>query len=161
MNILEIIVLVILLWKIRAGYKRGMVKEVISFFSLIVLCVVIGLIGKGLQSYMEREYLGIVIAAVLLWGLGIAHSLLGLILFPAKLLVKLPIIQWVDKLLGAVVGALETVIVLWTVFYFAMSSAFGLLGQQILDYTAQSTTLSLFYDSNLLAQFIGKFIEKI
>ncbi|MBQ8233208.1 MAG: CvpA family protein [Lachnospiraceae bacterium] len=154
MNILSIIVLIVLIWKITEGYKRGMVKEIISFVSLLVLCVVIALIGHGLQSYMEKEFLGVIIAVFLLGLLGIAHHLLGLVFFPAKLLSKLPIIHWADKLLGIIAGALETVIILWTVFIFAMNSSLGMLGQQILVYTQENDILSWLYRYNLLAKLL-------
>ena len=41
MNWLLIIVAVILVWRIAEGVRRGMVKEIISFVSLIVLCLVV------------------------------------------------------------------------------------------------------------------------
>ena len=73
MNLLVIIVLIVLIWKIAEGYKRGMVKEIISFISLIVLCVIAVLIGSGLQSYSEGEYAGVAAAfyCFVWWGLPI------------------------------------------------------------------------------------------
>lgn len=158
MNIMSIIVLIVLIWKIAEGYKKGMVKELISFVSLLVLCIVIALIGHGLQSYMKKEFLGVIIAVFLLGLLGIAHHLLGLVFFPAKLISKLPIIHWADKLLGIVAGALETVIILWTVFIFAMNSSLGMLGQLILVYTQESKILSWLYRYNLLAKLLEDII---
>lgn len=158
MNIMSIIVLIVLIWKIAEGYKKGMVKELISFVSLLVLCIVIALIGHGLQSYMKKEFLGVIIAVFLLGLLGIAHHLLGLVFFPAKLISKLPIIHWADKLLGIVAGALETVIILWTVFIFAMNSSLGMLGQLILVYTQESEILSWLYRYNLLAKLLEDII---
>ena len=158
MNIMSIIVLIVLIWKIAEGYKKGMVKELISFVSLLVLCIVIALIGHGLQSYMKKEFLGVIIAVFLLGLLGIAHHLLGLVFFPAKLISKLPIIHWADKLLGIVAGALETVIILWTVFIFAMNSSLGMLGQLLLVYTQESEILSWLYRYNLLAKLLEDII---
>lgn len=158
MNILSIIVLIVLILKMVEGYKRGMVKEIISFVSLLVLCVVVALIGCGMQSYMEKEFLGVVIAVFLLCLLGIAHHLLGVVFFSAKLISKLPIIHWADKLLGIVAGALETVVILWTVFIFAMNSSLGMLGQQILVYTQENEILSWLYRYNLLAKLLEDII---
>lgn len=158
MNILSIIVLIVLILKMVEGYKRGMVKEIISFVSLLVLCVVVALIGCGMQSYMEKEFLGVVIAVFLLCLLGIAHHLLGVVFFSAKLISKLPIIHWADKLLGIVAGALETVVILWTVFIFSMNSLLGMLGQQILVYTQENEILSWLYRYNLLAKLLEDII---
>ena len=107
---------------------------------------------------MKKEFLGVIIAVFLLGLLGIAHHLLGLVFFPAKLISKLPIIHWADKLLGIVAGALETVKILWTVFIFAMNSSLGMLGQQILVYTQESEILSWLYRYNLLAKLLEDII---
>ena len=161
MNILAIIVLIVLLWKITQGYKRGMVKEIISFVSLIVLCIVATLIVNGMQSYMEKQYVGVVIAILLLCVVGIVHHLLGVVFFSAKLISKLPVIHWADKLLGMVAGALETVLILWTVYLFIMKSGLGMLGQQILVYTQENPILSWLYRYNFLAIWVEEILSKI
>ena len=154
MNILAIIVLIVLLWKVAQGYKRGMVKEIISFVSLIVLCIVAALIVNGMQSYMEKQFVGVVIAVLLLCVVGIVHHLLGVVFFSAKLISKLPVIHWADKLLGVAAGALETVLLLWTVYLFVMKSGLGMIGQQILIYTAENPILSWLYRYNFLAMWL-------
>lgn len=156
MNIFAIIVLIVAVFKIAEGYKKGMVKEIISFVSLIVLCIVAALIGLGMNSYMEKEMIGIVVAVLLLCVVGIVHHLLGVVFFSAKLLSKLPVIHWVDKLLGMVVGALETILILWTVYLFVMNAGLGMLGQQILVYTQENSVLSWLYRYNLLADWVEK-----
>ena len=156
MNIMVLVVLLILVSKMVDGYKKGMVKEVISFISLIVLCTVAALISLGLHSYMEKEFVGVFVAILLLCILLIAHQLLGIVFFPAKLVSKLPVIHWVDKLLGMVVGALEVVLIIWTVYLFIMYMGLGMLGQQILAYTQESQMLSWLYKYNILADWVIK-----
>lgn len=154
-NILVIAAVLVLLWKVTDGYKHGMVKEIISFISLIVLCVIVVLLGSGLQSYMEKKYIGVAIAILLLCILGIVHHLLGLVFFSAKMISKLPVIHWVDKVLGTVTGALETVLLLWTVYVFVMLWGLGPVGQQILQYTQENAILSWLYQNNYLAQLLA------
>ena len=161
MNILSIVVLIVLLWKITQGYKRGMVKEIISFVSLIILCIVAALIVNGMQSYMEKQFVGVVIAVLLLCVVGIVHHLLGVVFFSAKLISKLPVIHWADKLLGMVAGVLETVLILWTVYLFIMKSGLGMLGQQILVYTQENPILSWLYRYNFLAMWVEEILSKI
>ena len=154
-NILVIAAVLVLLWKVTDGYKHGMVKEIISFISLIVLCVIVVLLGSGLQSYMEKKYIGVVITVLLLCILGIVHHLLGLVFFSAKMISKLPVIHWVDKVLGIVVGALETVLLLWTVYVFIMLWGLGTVGQEILQCTQENAILSWLYQNNYLAQLLA------
>lgn len=161
MNIMVLIVLFLLVIKIMDGYKKGMVKEIISFVSLIVMCIVVVLISAGLHSYMEKEVLGIVVAVLLLAVLGIAHHLLQVVFFSAKLISKLPVISWGNKVLGMVVGALEVVLLLWTLFTFIMYFGLGMLGQLIVEYTSQSRLLTWLYELNMLAPIVESVLTKI
>ena len=157
MNIMLLIVLLILAFKIADGYK----KEIISFVSLLIMCVVVVLIGAGLHSYMEKKVLGIIITVVLLSLVGIAHHLLKVVFFSAKVISKLPIIHTGDKLLGMVVGALEVVLLLWTLYTFIMYFELGMLGNLIIEYTEQSKLLTLVYQYNLLAPIVANVVTEL
>lgn len=156
-NLFMLILGVLLLCKIVDGYKKGMVKEIISFVSLIFLCIVIALIGNGLNSYLEGEFLNVVVMVLLLAVLGIVHHLMNLALLPAKLISKLPIVHGIDKLLGVVVGILETVLILWTIYTFVMMLDMGMTGNFIRECTAESSILTWFYEHNQLAGWIERF----
>ena len=161
MNIMVLIVLLFTVFKIAEGYKKGMVKEIISFVSLVVLCVVVVLISAGLHSYMEHQVIGVIIAILLLAVLGIAHHLLGVVFFSAKMISKLPIIHWADKLLGMVVGALEVILILWTLYTFIMYFQLGMIGNLILEYTGQSKLLTTIYEFNMLAPIVESVLKEL
>ncbi len=161
MNLLLIVVVLLLLCKIVDGYKKGMVKEIISFISLIILCVVLALIANGVNSYFDGQFAKLVIVVLLLVVLGVVHHLLGVLFFSAKLITKLPIVHWLDKVLGIVVGVLETVLILWTIYTFVMLMDLGAIGQQILIYTEESEILLWFYQHNYLAHFLQQISAKI
>lgn len=154
MNILLIVAGILLLCNIVDCYKKGMVRSIISFISLIVLCVVVALVGSGVQSYFDGEILNVVIMVLLLCVVGIAHHLLGVLFFPAKVITKLPIVKSLDKILGIVVGVLETVLILWTVYTFIMILNLGMIGQLLLEYTQESPILLWFYENNYLAYWV-------
>lgn len=161
MNIMVLIVLTLLLIKILDGYKKGMVKEIISFVSLIVMCIVVVLISAGLHSYMEHEVIGIVVAVLLLVILGIAHHLLKVVFFSAKVISKLPVISWGNQILGMVVGALEIVLLLWTLYTFIMYFGLGMVGELIVEYTRQSQLLTWVYQFNLLAPIVENVLSEL
>ena len=89
-----------------------------------------------------------------------AHHLLGLVLFPAKLLSKLPVFHLLDKLLGVVFGAFEVVLVIWTLYAFIMMMNMGAIGQLILSYTEESSVLLWLYRHNYLAYGIELLLEQ-
>lgn len=159
-NLLLIAVVIAALCKMVGGYKRGMVKEVISLVSLVVLSVVAALVGYGVSSYHDGRFFNVAVAVVLLSLLGIAHHLLGVVFFSAKLVVSLPVVNFVDKLLGIVFGLLEIVLVLWTLYAFIMMMDLGTIGQKVLIYTEGSPFLMWIYRHNYLAYGIERFLDE-
>jgi len=157
-NFLLIIVLLAVLFKIAEGYKRGMVKEVSSLISLIVLCVFLALLAGGIRSYLDGNIGRVILMVVLAAVLGIANHLLKFALLPAKLISKLPLVSFVDKLLGAVFGVLEVILLLWTVYTLVMMFYMGSVGDFIISYTQKSAILSWFYEHNYLAYLIEKLV---
>lgn len=159
-NFLLVIVIIAAVCKIVDGYKKGMTKEIISFVSLIVLCIVGALIAGGINNYFDRKYFNVAVMVFLLALVGIVHHLLGMVFFSAKLVAKLPVIHSADKLLGSVFGVLEVVLILWTVYTLIMMMNTGAIGQVILSYTEDSKILAWFYQHNYLAYGIECLMEK-
>ena len=161
LNLMVIIVLIVTFCSMVDGYKKGMVKSIISFISLIFTCVVVVVLGNALHSYFDGKIINVIIMVLLLGLIGIVRHLLGVVFFSAKAISKLPIVHWADKLLGIVVGILETVLILWTIYTFIMFMDLGILGQQILDFTQESKILTCLYQNNYLAYLVEKITSQI
>lgn len=161
MNLLFVVFLVLLVWRMSAAYKRGMVKEIISFVSLLVLSVAVTLIGTAVLSYLEQDILSLIIAVILLIVLCVANQIVSVFFFSAKVLAKLPIVSFVDKLCGVVIGVLETVLILWTLYTLLVTIDMGAIGQQILVWVQENPILTILYEYNYLAKWIGTLSEKL
>ncbi len=161
MNLLFVIVLIVMICNIVSGYKKGMVREIISLISLVVMCIVVALIGNGVNSYFDGETANVVVMVLLLCLVGIVHHLLGVVFFSAKVISKLPIVHWFDKLLGMIFGIIETVLILWTIYAFIMMLDMGMIGQQILIYTQENRILTWIYEHNYLAVWLEKISSEI
>lgn len=161
-NLMLIIVVLAVVLKMVDGYKKGMVKEIISFLSLIILCIVGALVAVGVNSCIEGngKIFNVFVMVLLLSLVGIAHHLLGLVCFPFEMVAELPVISVLNKLLGIVAGACEVILILWTVYTFVMMMDIGPIGQMIRDYTVDSKILSWFYQNNLLAYGIDIMMQK-
>lgn len=159
-NILLIIVIIAAVAKAVDGYRKGMVKEIISLISLAVLCAVIALLAVGISGYHDGKIYHVVVTALLLGVLGIVHHLLGLVFFSAKLISKLPVVSLLNKLLGIVFGVFEAVLVLWTVYTFVMMMNLGAIGQMILSYTEESEVLVFLYRHNYLAYGVEMLMDR-
>lgn len=160
MNIMVVIVIIAVAVKMVDGYKKGMVKEIVSLISMVVLCVVAALIAYGVNGYHDGKIFHVVVAAVLFILVMTVHHLLGLVFFSAKLFSKLPIVHTLDKLLGIVFGIFEIVLVLWTIYAFIMMMDMGAIGQTILSYTEGNQVLTWLYQHNYLARWISVFLEE-
>ena len=161
MNLLFVIVLIVMICNIVSGYKKGMVREIISLISLVVMCIVVALIGNGVNSYFDGETANVVVMVLLLCLVGIVHHLLGVVFFSAKVISKLPIVHWFDKLLGMIFGIIETVLIIWTIYAFIMMLDMGMIGQQILIYTQENRILTWIYEHNYLAVWLEKISSEI
>ena len=95
-NLLLIAVLILAVINVVMGYKRGMVKAVISLVSLVVLCVVGLLLANGISSYNDGKFFQVVLVIILLGAIGFAHHMLSIVFFSAKLVAKLPVISIID-----------------------------------------------------------------
>ena len=151
LNVMLIIAAIAILIKMVDGYRKGMVKEVISLVSLVVLSVVAALLAYGVNSYHDGKVFNVVAIAVLLILLLVAHHLLSLVFFSAKLATKLPVVHFLDKLLGIVFGAFEVVLVLWTLYALMMMMDIGVVGEFIRKWI---------YDHNYLAKGIEGFLDR-
>lgn len=158
MNVLMLIVVLLTVAKMADGYKKGMVKEIISFITLVLMCIVAVLLACGLYSYMNKEVIGVVVAVLLLVVLGIAHHILRLIFFSAKLIVKLPVVNGVNKILGMAVGALEVLMLLWTIYSLNMYFNLGVMGEFLIKYSRESTILTYVYENNMLDVLVEKIL---
>ena len=153
MNILLIVFAVILVWRVAAGVKRGVVRETLGFINIIFAALVIGLVCIGVNAYHAEgypNYLTILSVIVIIAVLSIVYSIIKLVFFPAKVITKLPIISSADKLFGLVIGVVETLIVYWALCCVVMYVDFGVLNEQITAMIGESRILTKLYQYNLL-----------
>ena len=160
-NLLVIVVLVIAILKAVSGYKHGMVKELIMLVTLIITCIMVALITNGMKSYNEGQTFHLVLTFLMLIVLGIVNLALKPVFFSAKLVVKLPIVSWLDQVLGILVGLIETVLLLWTLDFFVMIMDMGGFSEQIFEWTRENVALRWFFENNYLALFLRAISQKV
>lgn len=161
MNWLLIVLLLVMIWRIAEGYKRGMVKEVISFISLIVLSISIALIGMGLSKYFEKDYVSLAVVVLLFLVLCAAHAILGVVLTPAKWIAKLPLIKSVNQVAGVVLGFAEAIILLWALYALMMSFEMGAFGEILAEYTRNNAILRFLYGHNYIRLLIDTITNNV
>ena len=93
--------------------------------------------------------------------LSIVQLVLKPIFFSAKRVVKLPIVSWLDHALGILVGVFETILLLWTLYFFVMIMDMGGISEQILEWTRGNVVLRWFFEHNYLASFLQAISRKV
>ena len=159
-NILLICVIALAIINVVIGYKKGMVKAIISLLSLLILSVVVLLLAYGIGKYNDGKFFHVALVVILLAVLGVVHHLLSVVFFSAKLVAKLPVVHSLDKLMGIVFGILETALILWTLYTFIMMMNLGMVETLILSWTEENALLKWLYQNNYLAYGIARLLEE-
>ena len=160
LNILLIGVLILAVINIIFGYRKGLVKAVVSLVSLLILSVVVLLAAYGIGKYNDGKFFHVVLVVILLAILGLVHHLLSVVFFSAKLITKLPVVHSVDKILGIGFGVLETALILWTLYTFTMMMNLGMVETLILSWTEENFLLTWLYQHNYLAYGISWLLDE-
>ncbi len=157
MNYLLMIVILAFIWRMAAGYKQGMVKELKSFITFLVSAVSIAMICKAVNSYFHSDGMGMAISIMLLIVVGIGFKILKLVFFSAETIVKLPVIHFADKVLGIAMGAIEITVLLWA-FYLVLDMLdnfhMGIFAKMGAAYIKDSDFLTYLYHNNLFKKLL-------
>ena len=112
-----IIIVLIFIWRVAIGFCKGMVQEVISLIAMAVAGVCVVLILGAIGSYLNQEIGKVIQMVLVLFAVCLVYRLVHVLFTSLELVSKLPIIKGLDKLLGAVVGCAEAVLIVGLLVY--------------------------------------------
>lgn len=158
MNTLAIIVLIVLFLFGLGGLRKGLVESVVDIVSSIFGMVVLVILVKGVGSFMQGSYTNVVIALVLLAVIQIVSKVIRLVLNSVKLVSKLPLVSWVDKISGAVFGVVQGIFFFWMIFILLGLFDFAQTNEWIMQQVADNALLTLLYRSNLLVYILIQYM---
>lgn len=161
MNYLLILFVLILIWRAADGYKAGMAKELQSFVTLVVTAISVAVICRGVFAYREGDRLTVFLSILFLVILGVLYKILGIVFFSAKAIAKLPVIHFVDKIMGIVMGVAEVIVLLWALYYVMDTFTLGKFSLLIHTYINQNEILLYLYENNWLKSLIGQLLEQV
>lgn len=102
-----IVIALVFIWRIAAGFKRGMVQELISLIAMAAAGICVFLILGAVGSYLEKEIGQVIQIVVVLFAVCLVYRLVSILFVSLKLISKLPIVKGLDKIMGAAVGFVE------------------------------------------------------
>lgn len=144
-NILFVIVVLMLLIGAVWGWKRGLLDSVIRIISCILGILVIVVMAKGVGSFIQKSYIQVIMALLLLVLIQIIHKVVRFLTDTFKLVRAIPVGRLVDKLAGGVLGLVEAVLVTWLIFL--LIGVFDVLGLNtwVMQQVEQSRFLTMIY----------------
>lgn len=156
-NIPFFVVILLLIFKVIRGAKNGAVKEICSFISIVVASFAVLLIGFAVRKYLNQDRIIFIITIVLLLLLILIYKILDLFLTTLKLISKIPVISFVDKILGIPVAVCEVIIIVWTVYCLAMVFNEGAFARWIINCVTHNQIMRTLYEYNYIYFFASKF----
>ena len=121
------LIAVIFIWRVAAGFRRGMVREIISLIAMAVAGVCVVLIIGAVGSYLEKEISKTITMVAVLFIVCVVYRLVHVLFTSLELISRLPVIKGVDKLLGAVTGAAEAGVIVGVLVYLLKSWGLSVL----------------------------------
>lgn len=112
-----IIIVLIFLWRITTGFRKGMVQEIVSLIAMAVAGFCIFLIMGAIGNYLNHEIGKMIQIICVLFVVCLVYRLVHVLFTSLELISKLPIIKGVDKLLGALVGCVEAALIVAILVY--------------------------------------------
>lgn len=108
--IFVLIIFLLFIWRIREGYLNGMMEEIVTILSGAIALVSVGLVFFAITSYREKAISVLVLCVIGLIVVGVVFKLCSMIFRPILALSKISVIGMFNRVMGAVLGAVEAVV---------------------------------------------------
>ncbi|MCR5503708.1 MAG: CvpA family protein [Lachnospiraceae bacterium] len=110
--ILYAVLILLIIWRTSACFKKGFAGELLNAFSMVIALFAGYFLYSIAVNYFAGK-LGRIIGCLLYLSiLLLIYKLIHLLLKALKLFAELPVVRGIDKLLGAVLGIVEGVLIM-------------------------------------------------
>lgn len=154
-NVLVIIFVILMIWRMCKGFKNGLAKEINGLVSLFIALVVLSAVLLLIGGIMENDMRTIIICVVFLIIISLVHRVAELLMKSLETIAKMPVINLINILLGAAAGLLEAVTVFWIMYTLIDVLPLGELSERVMQWTNESTILVNIFRKNYIAQWMS------
>lgn len=148
MNLTLIIVLIVMLYMVAAGYQKGLTKQISGIVALAAAFVMLALVIMLVSSFQNREVTNTVYSVILLAVFGMVYGIVKFLLRSIKLMSNLPILHFLDQVLGIAAGLVKWILVVWIFFLLCENNYLGGITEYVRADISNSTILKLLYQFN-------------
>lgn len=111
------VIFLLFIWRIKKGFHNGIMKETVTILSGAVSLVSVALALFAISSYIAKAMSTLTLCITGLIVLGIVFKICSLIFRPILALSNFSVIGGVNKIMGAVMGAAEAIILAYLIYY--------------------------------------------
>lgn len=148
MNLTLIVVVLLTIYMMIRGYRKGFTKELSGLVALIASFFVLALAIMLFSSFSEGEVTNTVYSVILLVLFGAVYGVIKLLLRSAKAITTLPFLHFLDQLLGVAAGLGKSILIVWILFLLCANNYLGTITEYVRADIAGSTILKLLYQYN-------------
>jgi len=151
-NITLLGVIVLTLFLVIHGYKKGMTREISGLAALFAGLFVLAIAIMLISSFSAGEMTNTVYSIILLVLFGAAYGIVKFLLRSAKAVSNLPILHFLDCVAGSVIGVLKSLVIIWIVFLLCEHNLLGEATEYVRGDIAENTFLKLLYEYNFFVR---------
>lgn len=148
MNLTLVIVLIVMLYMMVTGYQKGLTKQISGIAALAAAFVMLALVIMLVSSFQNREVTNTVYSVILLAVFGMVYGIVKFLLRSIKLMSNLPILHFLDQVLGIAAGLVKWILVVWIFFLLCENNYLGGITEYVRVDISNSTILKLLYQFN-------------
>ena len=152
--VLTIIAIAIILLFAINGAKKGLIDGIVHLISYIVAIAVIFIIAKGIGNFLQKSYINVIVALILLVSIRIIDRVLKLITDSLELAAKLPVLNFTNHVLGFAFGTIRGLLFTWILFllvgYFNIENVNNWISAQV----GQNILISTIYKTNMIVPLL-------
>lgn len=149
LNITLIIILIVTLCLIRYGWKRGMAKQLSGFVALVVTLGVASLMIMLYSSFKRGEAGNTIFSIVLLVITGSVYGIVKIFLKSLKAISHLPVLNFMDRVMGGIIGFARGVIFVWIFFFLLRYEFMGNIAEYVRTDICNSRILTALYQYDI------------
>ena len=149
-NSVLVVVIVIIAAMAVKGYKKGVFDEALSIVALILGILGLALAAAVISSYLTGQMSDMMIGAVSLLILIIVVQIARLVIAPLRFVVKMPVLNGLNKLAGLFLGGMEGILCVRILFFLIERFNFGGYASEMLSNIQKNAFLSLLHESNMI-----------
>ncbi|MDD2968165.1 MAG: CvpA family protein [Lachnospiraceae bacterium] len=149
-NFVLVIVIVIIAAMAVKGYQKGVFDEALSIVALFLGIVGLALTAAVISSYLTGQMSDMMIGVVSLLILIIVAQVARLVIAPLRFVVKMPVLNGLNKLAGFFLGGMEGILCVWILFFLIERFNFGGYAADMLLNIQKNAFLTLLHESNMI-----------